>query len=313
MTVRGSMELQFLRNEAVDTLVKGVPDTIDKYAHEKESWIEGFFAEQNIKMPVFSSEIEIDEMDLIHGDDASNDIKNAIILYENLKLKINPVQASDRRLWAALTHLSFYPYMCSRWPVENKLNEKGTNGTVTDRYLLSRGFFRNGIARLYWIPKLTHDSSLDDPYEYTRYLMGKQDLVNQVDGRSLCRNRTVLQACLKELKKAEPLTEAQRRQYFEKLCKKGGVRVLDALPQKHMESLCNETANEVMHIKYIGNGSIITVSSIETDMKMQFEIHDGKPYSGKTVFRSKPENLYRLTVGKEVRIGRHRYIIVDIK
>ena len=59
--------------------------------------------------------------------------------------------------------------MHSRWPVENAVNEKGTNGTVTDRYFAARGLFRNGISRLYWIAEVTYDSDLDDPYEYTKY------------------------------------------------------------------------------------------------------------------------------------------------
>ena len=109
------------------------------------------------------------------------------------------MQATDRRLWVQLTHNDFYDYMRSRWPVENVLNESGTNGTVTDRYFASRGLFRNGISRLYWIAELTYDPSLEDPYEYTRFLIAYQDLINQVDGRSLCRNRNVLRSCLKAL------------------------------------------------------------------------------------------------------------------
>ena len=56
--------------------------------------------------------------------------------------------------------------MRSRWKVENTLNDSGTNGTVTDRYFVSRGLFRNGISRLYWIAESTYDESLEDPYEY---------------------------------------------------------------------------------------------------------------------------------------------------
>ena len=110
---------------------------------------------------------------------------------------------------------------------------------------------------LYWIAELTFDESLEDPYEYTRFLMKYQDLINQVEGRSLCRNKTVLRACLKALKGAGELTERQKRLFFEGMCKMGGVRVLDALPGDVLDGLCKETLDRVLEIKQASNGRCI--------------------------------------------------------
>ena len=274
--------------------------------------LEAFFQTENIKRPVFSSEIEVDEIELQCGADASLDAENAIRLHRALRGKLNAVQATDRRLWIALAHTSFYSYMVSRWPVENRLNDKGTNGTVTDRYFMSRGFFRNGISRLYWIAEMTVDDTLDDPYEYTRYFIGNQDLINQVDGQAYCRNREILISCLKRLKASEPLSESQRRLFFQSLCKRGGVTVLDALSTENMAELCEKVLDDVHQTKAIENGSKIIVQTLNTNNRMTFEVRGGKPYIGKSVFRSRPENLYRLTVGKEFEIGNARYRIIDI-
>lgn len=307
------MELLYLRQEALDKLAKSVDKNISHYSEDTDNeWVEDFFRSESVKRPLFSSEIEMDDIELQCGDDASLDADNAIVLHQALRGKLNAVQATDRRLWVALTHTVFYPYMISRWPVENILNDKGTNGTVTDRYFMSRGFFRNGISRLYWIAEMTVDDTLDDPYEYTRYFISNQDLINQVDGQAYCRNREVLVSCLKALKAAEPLSENQRRLFFQNLCKRGGVTVLDALPSENMDELCKNVMDDVHQMKVIKNGSKIMVQALDTSNRMTFEVRGGKPYVGKTVFRSKPENLYRLIIGKEVEIGKTRYRIIDI-
>ena len=307
------MELQYLRQEALDNLSKSIANNIERYAKESSSWVDDYFQEEGIKLAVFSSEIEIEDIELVHGNDPSMDTENAIRFHKAMRGKLNAVQATDRRLWGALTHTAYYQYMHSRWPVENKLNDKNTNGTVTDRYFLSRGFFRNGIARLYWIPEMTFSSELEDPYEYTKYLIGKQDLINQIDGLSICRNRRILNASLKVLKKAEPLTEGQRRQFFNNLYKRGGVTVLDALPHEALNTVCNSAMKSVQKAKQIENGSIITVQAVDTGKKVQFEVRSGKPCLGKMEYRTVPRNLYRLTIGKKVKIGKVDYIIIEIE
>lgn len=307
------MELQYLRQDALDYLVKNIGNNINHYSNKDESnWVDLFFRENNIKRPIFSTGLVIDDICLQNGDSASLDADNAIMVHKALKGKINAVQATDRRLWIALTHTVFSSYMYSRWPVKNELNEKNLNGTVTDRYFMARGLFRNGISRLYWIPELTICEELEDPYEYTKYLISKQDLINQIDGQSFCRNREILISCLKALKQAEPLTEIQRRNFFQNLCKRGGVTVLDALGNEDMSVLCFKTMESVTQMKAIKNGSKIVVQSLNSDRTLTFEVKAGQPFIGKTVFRSIPNNLYRLTIGKEVTIGNNKYRIIDI-
>lgn len=204
------MELQFIRRDPLESLRKAIPENIEKYATNNMPWMDKFFQEKEIKVPSFDSGIEIPENIVLTMGGAESDAENAVILHEAFRNRLLPVQATDRRMWVYLTHVTFWDYMRKRWPVENTVNESGMNGTVTDRYFLSRGLFRNGISRLYWVAELTYDESLSNPYEYTRFLFGDQDLINQIDGRSFCRNRTLLQAILGTLQKHPDLSETQK-------------------------------------------------------------------------------------------------------
>ena len=307
------MKLQFLRQDALDALLRSVPENIELYADQDSAWINEFFVKHDIKVPVFMSEIEIPDVELINGADSKNDAENAIRLYEAFKNRIYPVQATDRRLWVQLTHNEFYGYMRSRWNVENSLNEKGTNGTVTDRYFASRGPLRNGLSRLYWIAESTYDESLEDPYEYTRFLIAYQDLAGQVEGRSLCRNKNILRSCLKTLKNAGELTEGQKRLFFEGLCKRGGVKVLDALPMDILDDLCKSILDRILDIEQIKNGSKVVLQAVDSDISLVISVRNGKAYSGKSLLKTKPDNLYRLTVGKEMKLGKKKYRITEIK
>lgn len=307
------MELQFLRQEAMDALQKGIGENLYRYAEETEEWTDAFFIEKETKVPLIPSDLHVPDVELSMGKDASLDVENAILVHSAFRDVLKPVQAADRRLWVALTHTTFYPYMVIRWPVEADVNENGTNGTVTDRYFLSRGLFRNGVSRLFWLAELTYDASLEDPYEYTKYLMSYQDLINQVDGRSLCRNKSVLRACLKALKGAGSFTERQKRLFFEGMCKRGGVRVLDALPEDVLDSLCEQTIKEVLDIKQITNGCKLFLNAVDSGQNISVVVRGGKAYLGKTQLLSRPENISRLNIGGEVELGKIKYRIIDIQ
>ncbi len=138
-------------------------------------------------------------------------------------------------------------------------------------------------------------------------------MINQVDGRSLCRNKSLLQACLKTLRNKGNLSESQKRIFFEKLCKKGGVTVLDALPKDTIEELCEAVLYETLNVVRIIDGCKVEIQSVSGDKTMHIEINNGKACINKTILRSKPENLYRLTTGKVIEVAGIKYRIVDIE
>jgi hypothetical protein len=180
--------------------------------------------------------------------DSSNrskeDLNNAISLYEHYK-ELPLTLASDEKFWAYLTHTVFWDYMCKRWPVQEA--EGDEIEFIKTRYFFSsksKTFYRNGLSRLWWYVHLTYDSSKEDPYRYTRVILGNQDLANLlIETTNLSRNKVALRAILEVLLYIEELEENEKiikinkkRQFVRELVKYinlvGGVTIWDALQEK---------------------------------------------------------------------------------
>lgn len=307
------MYLQALRTDALRRLKNDIKTNIRKYCMEDGGWVNEYFKEKEIKIPFYFTEIDFpSDLELIGGNVSDNDIENAIRLHSALKGKITPAQAADHRLWGALTHNQFYHYMRSRWTVKARTDNQKTDKTISSRYFFSRGLLRNGISRLYWLAEITYDEKLENPYMYTRYLMHSQDLINQVEGSSLCRNRAFLRASLNVLMQERNLSEQRIRRYFERMNQKGGVILLDAFSDDHMEEMCSRILEKVLSEKEIQNNSRLVLQLLDGGNKIVIKVKKGHAYVGKTKIKTKPDNLLRLSLGKNLSLGKKRYIITDI-
>lgn len=179
---------------------------------------------------------------------SKDDLENCIRVYDALKF-LPPSVAADPRLWAYLCHETFYEYMVKRWPIEHG------SDTVNDRYFTSSGGartrYRNGISRLWWIPHLTYDENLDDPYSLTRVILRRQDDMENFMGRNLNLNRKVLHAMLHVLedKSIEEYSRDVLRDLLEDINKIGGVSVLDALPEEKLTALFSRKYDEYVSKK----------------------------------------------------------------
>ena len=169
-------------------------------------------------------------------------------MYEALQGHINLVQASDLRLWAYMAHKQHWDYMHTRWKIdlpddEDEMEENDTKKSSTDKtidrigtryfFKASKGkaFVRHGIARLYWSVYLTYDENNENgnPYEYTEYFFSKQDIFTSITERSYARNKVLVLAALKELKKNSELSRTEVRAFLAKLNQAGAITVLDFL------------------------------------------------------------------------------------
>jgi Family of unknown function (DUF6339) len=190
----------------------------------------------------------IEENLILEVPDTSNrskeDLNNAINLYEHYK-ELPLTLASDEKFWAYLTHTVFWDYMCKRWPVQEA--EGDEIEFIKTRYFFSsknKTFYRNGLSRLWWYVHLTYDPSKEDPYRYTRVILGNQDLANLlIETTNLSRNKVALRAILEVLLYIEELEEnekiikiTKKRQFIRELVKYinlvGGVTIWDALQEK---------------------------------------------------------------------------------
>lgn len=92
------------------------------------------------------------------------DYLNCKIIYENLKF-LSESQASDERLWAGLCNETLYKYMRKRYeyaPAGLKDKNKDASG-ILSRFFFSGGtrggFYRNAIAKCWWVGRATYDKS----------------------------------------------------------------------------------------------------------------------------------------------------------
>ena len=111
---------------------------------------------------------------------------SAMGAYEAFK-NLTPIAASNKLLWATLTHKEFKKYTIKRWPL--KKNEKD-RGLINSHFFFDkddrRAYRRNAISRLWWGTCLTvspweKDTSLlflksDDEYKFTKIMLGSQQL-----------------------------------------------------------------------------------------------------------------------------------------
>lgn len=256
------MKLKIIRQKSLDCLQKDIIKNVDNYRSDL-SWIDRYFIEKNKKNYMFDTGIEIDDYQLIVGG-PNTDFQNAKTVYEVYKDRLNPVFASDLRLWAYLAHTQHWEYMHKRWGIENndkEDNDEEENGKSSDKMIrrikdrfffgASKGksFVRNGIARLYWSSYLTYDEKNDDPYEYTKYMFEKQDIFTSITERSYARNKIIILAVLKELKANPKLTRNQIRAFLMRLNQAGAITVLDFLNTLQAEQLCKKIMNDIMDRK----------------------------------------------------------------
>lgn len=326
------MKVYFLKQKALDALEKDIADNLDKY-QGTEQWAENYFIGKDMPNYYFDTEIEVPDYQLIIGG-PETDFENAKIIYEAYSKNINPVQASDLRLWAYLAHVQHWDYMNTRWKIdapdeeddvddEDQGEEKKTStNKILDRigfryfFKASKGkaFVRQGISRLYWSAYLSYDDENDNPYEFTEYFFSKQDIFSSVTERSYARNKILILAALKVMKGHPELSRDQIRLFLLKLNQAGAITVLDFLDKEQASQLCSDIMSEILNEKAIVEGSSIKICDNIT----------GKPYASDLVIKNgiptlfgkkistKPSKLIGKRVGFTISISGRKYVVKEI-
>lgn len=255
------MKVHYMKQKALDSLQKDIPGNLEKY-QSGFRWIDQYFIDKGAPKYYFETGIEVPDYQLTLGG-PETDFQNAKTVFEAFGGKLNPVQASDLRLWAYLAHVQHWDYMHSRWKIDVPDEEdepddgkKSPREKVADRvktryfFGASRGkaFVRQGIARLYWGAYLTCDEMNDNPYEYTEFFFNKQDIFTSITERSYARNKVLTLSALKVLKKHPELSRADVRLFLAKLNQSGAITVLDFLDAEQATQLCEKLMYEVSRI-----------------------------------------------------------------
>jgi len=202
------------------------------------------------------------------GESASNDIDNAIALYEAFP-GLTETQASDPRLWTYLTHVTLRDYVFARWPLEGSCEQmKGDTkkqATVAD-FIMSHWFAsggndrllrRNAAARLWWPVHLTYapwqrepgffaDLKGDDPYRFTKVLLSMESIYAEVLERGLGRDNRILITVLEFLEANEGIKRDQLRNFMKELNLFLSVKNLSLLARKEMKEAVFGVGNDAI-------------------------------------------------------------------
>ena len=324
------MKVYYMKQKALDSLQKDIPENLDSY-QASEPWVDQYFIDKDSPHFYFDTGIEVDEYQLIIGG-PDTDFQNAKIVYEAYKDKLNPLQASDLRLWAYLSHVQHWDYMYTRWKIdapddeEDEEPEAGKKSPkdkaidrVKSRYFFgaSRGkaFVRQGIARLYWSAYLTYDENNENPYEYTEFFFNKQDVFTSITERSYARNKVLVLAALKELKKHPELSRDDTRLFLARLNQAGAITVLDFLDADRAGELCASIMNEIHHIPVLKEGSSFRVYNNLTGKPygLAFKIVNGKVTALGKPMKTKPQFLIGKKEGSRIVISGQTYVIKDVQ
>jgi hypothetical protein len=236
----------------LERLRQNIKPNASRYSEEKP-WLGQYFGADSWSL---QSSIDLpDDVELNPPASKTElfDLENTKRLYTALR-HLTPIQAADERLWAYLTHVTFWNYMRQRWPAEQYAGKQRFAENVQERYFFMsdrpRALIRNGIARLWWYGYTTFDEERDDPFELTAVLLKSLDVTQSILERAFSRNRTVtkvvLSALLRREKEGTPFYDRDSvRELAKYLVQVGGVTIIDALSPVEIGNLVNARIDEL--------------------------------------------------------------------
>ncbi|MCY1042594.1 DUF6339 family protein [Corallococcus sp. bb12-1] len=145
---------------------------------------------------------------------AAADFEHALQVYDWIG-PLSETEARDRRLWVWAAHGPFADYTRARWPLPSE-PKKIRNSILEHWFVQGEGrasLRRHSVARLWWAVHLTRapweqDDALlpllnEDPYVYTRLLLGNQDVFFHTLEREFGSDQRILIALLEVVRRSK--------------------------------------------------------------------------------------------------------------
>ena len=243
--------LCYFTQSALELLRDSVEKNLDWYYSPKGELSQitrADIKESRVKVSNFLDKLKVDSTQ------SQCDIENAITVFDELK-ELTPHQASIERMWAYLCHYDCREYVRERW-----LKIRPENNDKAIRLVRNHFFGRtvreikrdNGISRLWWLGKIANDVAPDEPRKFLNLLLQKGDIrVALIDRESVSMNRYVLQkiyaVMLEHLDNKSRLFERTVfREWMKALNRRGGVILLDSLPENDLIQLLREETDRAI-------------------------------------------------------------------
>lgn len=195
--------------------------------------------------------------DLVNQLDIDDDFKTAITLYEAFE-KLEPIQASDERLWTYLSHVDLYPYMTKRWSSTYKRNAKNDKDYILEHWFLNSSaqssLLRHALAGLWWSVYLSIDVNKGkNKYDLTKILFRQLDFPTRTLGTyKLGRHKEAVIGILEFIQENEDLFktkfEDKTRFVTKYLNVVGGVKPISYFDRDFFKNELCKTKSELLKI-----------------------------------------------------------------
>ena len=195
--------------------------------------------------------------------ESTADAENAVAVH-NALVRLAPRQAADERLWVYLCHAECAHYMRRRWLGKRPKKDEDAVREIQNHFFVNgnRGLIRdNGVSRLWWLGFIARKVDAERPRRFLDILLHRQDVRSALIERpSVSMNTQVLQSVYAVMREhwnedeGKPLEVSNpslfQREVFRDwmigLNRRGGVVLLDALPEKELGVLVREEADRAL-------------------------------------------------------------------
>jgi hypothetical protein len=214
----------------------------DDFAYSKEGEI------PNIEIKVKQSELILPEGGHL------NDFENSKIVFGSYPF-LNPVQATDPRLWTYLSHVTYWKYMKARRPIEEQPSSKRVDYILEHWFVRpsAESLLRNDISLLWWVSYLTYDESRKDPYELTSEAFSMLDYTRHLLPGTQGRNRDFTHALLEYVIENRDLFKDYKESKVRFLMRKAnniaGYKVFPGLSKAEIKNIFENYKEETAAIR----------------------------------------------------------------
>ena len=238
--------LRYFTGEAVEELRSGVADRLDWYYAPDGGGPPGRLPDDAWRETSIDAEPLAGRLGRGRGRDAAN----ALLVFGALDM-LTPQQASDERFWTWMSHCECADYVSDRWlgrrpkDRDRAVRDVGNHFFARDGRALVRD---HGVSRLWWLGRIARETHPDDPALFLEIVLHRQDVRSALIERpGVSTNRDVLRGVFRVMREHwEADRTLFRREAFRAwmvgLNRRGGVLLLDALPEAALDALLREEA-----------------------------------------------------------------------
>lgn len=231
------MKLQLISQDSIDIIKSNLEIWKTRFDADDATWLEEKL-EGMLFLPTSYEDIPDFELVMDGENPFATEAKNVEIVYSNLQF-LTDSQASDERLWVGLGLSYFWKYIKYRWAIDGR----SSVDTLRNHFFFGMGprvsLTRQGVARLWWIGRLTYDGQRSDPFELTKLVCEQASFIPDILERNTSNNPRIVHAFLDALLalRVEGITITAElvRELSKYLNVLGGTYLLDCLsPEKIM-------------------------------------------------------------------------------